>query len=71
MLCIKAGNAAILRGGSESFNSNLALGSVIRDGLEASGINKDAIQVIGDRDRALVKEMLQMSDYIDLMIPRG
>ena len=70
-LCIKSGNAAILRGGSESFNSNIALGSVIRDGLEASGINRDAIQVIGDTDRALVKEMLQMSDYIDLMIPRG
>ena len=71
VLCIKSGNAAILRGGSESFNSNIALGSVIRDGLEASGINRDAIQVIGDTDRALVKEMLQMSDYIDLMIPRG
>ena len=70
VLCIKSGNAAILRGGSESFNSNIALGSVIRDGLEASGINRDAIQVIGDTDRALVKEMLQMSDYIDLMIPR-
>ena len=71
VLCIKSGNAAILRGGSESFNSNVALGSVIRDGLEASGINRDAIQVIADTDRALVKEMLQMSDYIDLMIPRG
>ena len=52
VLCIKSGNAAILRGGSESFNSNIALGSVIRDGLEASGINRDAIQVIGDTDRA-------------------
>jgi glutamate-5-semialdehyde dehydrogenase len=71
ILCIKSGNAAILRGGSESFNSNLALGSVIRDGLEVCGINKDAVQVIQDRDRALVSEMLQMSDYIDLMIPRG
>ena len=71
VLCIKSGNAAILRGGSESFNSNIALGSVIRDGLEASGINRDAIQVIGDTDRALVKEMMLMSAYIDLMIPRG
>jgi len=71
VLCIKSGNSAILRGGSESLNSNIALGHVIRNGLGDSGISMDAIQLIEDKDRALVSEMLSMSDHIDLMIPRG
>lgn len=70
-LCFKSGNAVILRGGSEAANSNLALASIIRDGFASSGIPDEAVQLINSSDRKLVKEMLLMDKYIDLIVPRG
>ncbi len=70
-LCLKAGNAVILRGGSEAINSNLAIAKVIQEALEASGIPKEAVQVVPFTDREAVREMLKLEDYIDLIIPRG
>lgn len=70
-LCVKAGNAVILRGGKEARRSNLALGRLLRDAAAATGVPVDAIQVIESTDRALVGEMLRMRDVIDLMVPRG
>ncbi|MER3488246.1 MAG: gamma-glutamyl-phosphate reductase, partial [Chloroflexota bacterium] len=71
VLCVKAGNAVILRGGKEAHRSNLALGRLLRDTAAATSLPPDAIQVIEDTDRALVGEMLRMRDVIDLMVPRG
>jgi len=70
-LALKSGNAAILRGGSETLRSNQALVSVIRDVLKQHGLPSDAIQFIDDPDRARVMELLQLSDYVDILIPRG
>tara|TARA_B100001750_G_scaffold240015_1_gene249015 strand:+ start:772 stop:2043 length:1272 start_codon:yes stop_codon:yes gene_type:complete len=70
-LCIKSGNAAILRGGKEAINSNKALALIVRDSISSAGIPRDAVQFIGSPDRTLVSNMLKLSDYIDLMIPRG
>jgi len=70
-LCIKAGNSVILRGGSESIRSNMAIGAVLRDALKRNGLPEDAIQVVPVADRAAVLEMLKLEDYIDLIIPRG
>ncbi len=70
-LCIKAGNAVILRGGKEARRSNLALGHLLREAAADAGLPVDAIQVIESADRELVGEMLRMRDVIDLMIPRG
>ncbi|MCB5362517.1 glutamate-5-semialdehyde dehydrogenase [Pusillimonas sp. CC-YST705] len=70
-LCLKSGNAAILRGGSEAFHSNQALAQVIQAGLEAAGLPSHAIQVAGTTDRALVGELVTLTDYIDVIIPRG
>lgn len=70
-LCIKAGNAVLLRPGKESLRSSVALGALLRDAARATGLPEEAIQVIGDSDRALVGEMLKMRDVIDLMVPRG
>ncbi len=70
-LCIKSGNAVILRGGKEAFNSNSLLASLVRDKIEEAGIPKDAVQFIESTDRALVGQMLGMKEHIDLMIPRG
>lgn len=70
-LCLKAGNAVILRGGSEAINSNLAIAKVIQEALEASGIPKEAVQVVPFTDREAVREMLKLEEYIDLIIPRG
>ena len=70
-LCIKSGNAAILRGGKEAINSNKALALVVRDSIFSAGIPRDAVQFIESPDRTLVSKMLKLSDYIDLMIPRG
>ena len=71
VLCLKAGNAVILRGGKEAINSNLALASLVRDCIESAGVPRDAVQLVESTDRALVGEMLAMKDHIDLMIPRG
>ena len=70
-LCLKSGNAVILRGGSEAFHSNTVLADVIRAAILDAGISKDAVQIVGSRDRKFVSEMLKMDEFIDLMIPRG
>jgi len=70
-LCLKAGNAVILRGGSEAIHSNLAIADIIQDALSTSGIPKESVQVISITDRQAVKELLTMNEYIDVVIPRG
>ncbi|MDA5094934.1 glutamate-5-semialdehyde dehydrogenase [Aliiroseovarius sp. KMU-50] len=70
-LCLKAGNAVILRGGSESFHSTGVIHSCLQDGLRAAGLPEDAIQRIPTRDRAAVSEMLTMTDHVDVIVPRG
>ncbi len=70
-LCLKAGNAIILRGGSEAINSNRALASVLQEVLKAEGIAAEAIQVIPVTDREAVDILLSQEEYIDLIIPRG
>jgi glutamate-5-semialdehyde dehydrogenase len=70
-LCLKSGNAAILRGGSEAQHSNQAIARCIHAGLEAAGLPVDAVQVIGTTDRAAVGELITMKDYVDVIVPRG
>ncbi|TMM54647.1 glutamate-5-semialdehyde dehydrogenase [Sulfitobacter sabulilitoris] len=70
-LCVKAGNAVILRGGSESFHSSRALHACLVKGLKDAGLPEDAIQLVPTRDRAAVSEMLTMTDTIDVIVPRG
>ena len=70
-LCLKSGNAVILRGGSEAIHSNLAIASILRRVLKEVGIPESAIQIIPMTDREAVHEMLQLEEYIDLIIPRG
>ena len=70
-LCLKAGNAVILRGGSESFHSSQAIHACLVAGLEHAGLPTAAIQLIPTRDRAAVTAMLQAVDYIDVIVPRG
>ena len=70
-LCLKSGNAVILRGGSEAHQSNQAIGAVLREACAATKVPQDAVQVVQVKDRALVNELLQLEDYIDLIIPRG
>ena len=70
-LCLKAGNAVILRGGSESFHSSGAIHECLVDGLKAVGLPETSIQLVPTRDRDAVGEMLTMTDYIDVIVPRG
>ncbi len=70
-LCLKSGNAVILRGGREAIHSNAALVKLIRDCIAGAGVPEDAVQFIESTDRALVGKMLKMKDTIDLLIPRG
>jgi len=70
-LCLKSGNAVILRGGSEAFNSNRAIVKVLRSALEETDINPDVIGFIPVTDREAINEMLSLEQYIDLVIPRG
>ena len=70
-LCLKAGNAVILRGGSESFHSSEALHACMQQGLREAGLPEAAIQLIPTRDRAMVAEMLRATEYIDVIVPRG
>jgi len=70
-LCLKSGNAAILRGGSEAFYSNQAVATCVRKGLDQAGLPADAVQVIETSDRAAVGELLRMKDSVDVIIPRG
>uniref|UniRef100_UPI00355A9300 glutamate-5-semialdehyde dehydrogenase n=1 Tax=Salipiger bermudensis TaxID=344736 RepID=UPI00355A9300 len=70
-LCLKSGNAVILRGGSESFHSSRAIHACLVEGLVKAGLPEDAIQLVPTRDRGAVTELLQMSDYVDVIVPRG
>jgi glutamate-5-semialdehyde dehydrogenase len=70
-LCLKTGNAVILRGGKETMRSNLALTRVVQDALGAVGLPETAVQLIPDPDRALVAQLLRLDKYVDMIIPRG
>ncbi|WP_221074249.1 glutamate-5-semialdehyde dehydrogenase [Agarivorans aestuarii] len=70
-LCLKTGNASILRGGKETFHSNMALVAVIQSALEQSGLPAAAVQYIEKPDRELVAELLRLDEYVDMIIPRG
>ncbi|MFN3823529.1 MAG: glutamate-5-semialdehyde dehydrogenase [Pseudorhodobacter sp.] len=70
-LCLKAGNAVILRGGSESFHSSQAIHAAMVAGLRAAGLPEDAIQMVQTRDRAMVGAMLRAVEFIDVIVPRG
>ncbi len=70
-LCLKSGNAAILRGGSEARHSNQAIAGVIHDGLAKAGLPRDAVQVIETTDRAAVGELITLPEYVDVIVPRG
>ena len=70
-LCLKSGNAVILRGGSEAIDSNTVLAEIIQDGLAAAGLPTNAVQVVSTTDRSAVGEMITMNEYIDVIVPRG
>jgi glutamate-5-semialdehyde dehydrogenase len=70
-LCLKAGNAAILRGGSEAIHSNQAVAACVREGLKIAGLPETAIQVIETTDRAAVGELVTMKEFVDVIVPRG
>ena len=70
-LCLKSGNAVILRGGSESFHSSGLLVDCLKDGLRAAGLPEDAVQRVPTRDRAAVQELLTMTETVDVIVPRG
>lgn len=70
-LCLKSGNAVILRGGSEAHHSNQAIGAVLREACAETRVPQDAVQVVQRKDHGLVDELLQLEEYIDLIIPRG
>jgi glutamate-5-semialdehyde dehydrogenase len=70
-LCLKSGNACILRGGSESIHSNQAIASCISKGLEAAGLPKEAVQIVETADRAAVGELITMNKFVDIIVPRG
>src|SRR5947199_190083 len=70
-LCVKAGNACILRGGSEALESNRAIAACVRAGLEAAGLPAAAVQLVGTADRAAVGELVKLKEYVDIIVPRG
>ena len=70
-LCLKSGNATILRGGSEALTSNLAIAECIREGLSAAELPRDAVQVVGTSDRAAVGMLIAMDAHVDVIVPRG
>jgi glutamate-5-semialdehyde dehydrogenase len=70
-LCLKSGNAAILRGGSEALRANRAIAACMHEGLAAAGLPRTAIQVVATSDRAAVGELLAMNQYVDIIVPRG
>jgi len=70
-LCVKSGNAVLLKGGSEAFHSNMAIAEILRKALKESGLPEDAIQLIPSVDRDVVRQLIQLTDYLDLVIPRG
>jgi glutamate-5-semialdehyde dehydrogenase len=70
-ICIKSGNAVILRGGSDALNSNVAIGEVLREALSGTNVPVDAIQIVNSPDRKVAEEMMGMRQYIDVLVPRG
>jgi len=70
-LCLKSGNATILRGGSEAIHSNQAVAACIREGLKAAGLPEEAVQVVETTDRAAVGQLITMPEYVDVIVPRG
>ncbi|MDH4150382.1 MAG: glutamate-5-semialdehyde dehydrogenase [Betaproteobacteria bacterium] len=70
-LCLKAGNAAILRGGSEALHTNQAIAACVHEGLKVAGLPETAVQVIDTADRAAVGELITMQEYVDVIVPRG
>jgi glutamate-5-semialdehyde dehydrogenase len=70
-ICIKSGNAVILRGGSEAINTNVAIGEVLRDALANTNVPVDALQVVSSTERSVAEEFMQMREYVDVLIPRG
>lgn len=70
-LCLKSGNAVILRGGKEAFHSNKAIADVMRDAAESAGLDKNCIQLVEDTSRDSAKELMTMNEYVDVLIPRG
>jgi glutamate-5-semialdehyde dehydrogenase len=70
-ICIKSGNAVILRGGSDAINSNIAIGEVLRGALAKTAVPVDALQVVSSTDRKVAEEFMQMRKYVDVLIPRG
>lgn len=70
-LCLKSGNAAILRGGSEAINSNQAIAACVHAGLRAAGLPETSVQVVGTTDRAAVGELITMKEFVDVIVPRG
>lgn len=70
-LCLKAGNAVILKGGKEAINSNICLGKIMREAVESAGLPADIIQVVENTDRETTNELMRLNGYIDLLIPRG
>ncbi|WP_286758074.1 glutamate-5-semialdehyde dehydrogenase, partial [Ralstonia sp. RL] len=70
-LCLKSGNAAILRGGSEAIRCNRAIAALVQEGLQAAGLPADCVQVIDTTDRAAVGELITMREFVDVIVPRG
>jgi glutamate-5-semialdehyde dehydrogenase len=70
-LCLKAGNAAILRGGSEAMQSNQAIAACVKEGLRVAGLPENAVQVVDTTDRAAVGALITMQEYVDIIVPRG
>ena len=70
-LCIKSGNATILRGGSEAINCNQVLANLVKEGLKKAGLPEQAVQVVETTDRAAVGELITMTEYVDVIVPRG
>jgi glutamate-5-semialdehyde dehydrogenase len=70
-ICIKSGNAVILRGGSDALNSNVAIGDVLRNALAGTNVPVDAVQVVNSPERKVAEELMRMRQYIDVLIPRG
>ena len=70
-LCVKAGNACILRGGSEALESNRAIAECVRGGLKRAGLPEAAVQLVGTSDRAAVGELVRLTEYVDIIVPRG
>jgi glutamate-5-semialdehyde dehydrogenase len=70
-ICIKSGNAVILRGGSDALNSNVIIGELLRDALAGTSVPVDAVQVVNSPDRKVAEELMRMREYVDVLIPRG